>query len=1474
MNGHGTFSLHSSLIVLRSWWVDSCKSLNDDSKEGDKFVEISMNDDYFDLMILNNVDIIDFDDLIDAPLTVGMYDQFILYKEFGNSCSKIDGVIVNYKHDKMNEKLSLIVDVSNISPLMYFDKAKFKIKEMYLMKQFEDMDISKDDPENTNTTNILTRSRRRMLGFTKTINLPLPSFSGTYDIKIGNTKIGSCSPSIVPLFNIIAGFSLDFSWDWSLFKPVPVLDLISGRIGVEGGVDTSITCTFDDSLTNQDGYYDINVFSKEIDFVKLRASIGPLVITVTPFIGIGASILRPAFDLTLSASTHVSGSIVAIASWSRSQGFFGDIEREFNEAYLNLDNSIEYTGKDGRVESSFSINVEPGIKFGLWSVDLLYVSAPMEFPKIRGELGVGDDFCDLDGYYDLELNLYGDFTISFSFGILPISIFGFTIFDSVSWTPQDPLFSKTLFVYTNSFGCVSIDDIDSDSLFEGAFEEFYYNDNGYILIELNEFLFLDTLVEHRVNWYEANAYCSMHYGTSLATIDDSSAYSALYSLVDLHRPYELYDGIGYEPHIGCYLDKSENKWKWISDNSYLDSSLSNTLIDEYSIPEYDFEICSVFSVSRSFDSHEGLYPNRCSTKRHAFVCDAPDVIVYDEKYIGVYTYTGNYNEYYDWYDANSYCNDTFGTELATILSSNDNEMVVNILSQIKNGDEYRSENDLLNAAWIGINGVISFDNFTWQDGRDSYTTGYNNWYSGWNINTGSDNCGTINHFNTGGDDDDKWVPLSCDSLSNVFVCNRPDAFNFLEYKDYVGVEAVNYGLTFDEANYMCETTFGTTLASIHSLRDNNNLATIASQMEWDLTGQITSGWIGLSDSNIEGTFLWNDNTVLTYTNWHINTTSAPISTNFDCVLMHADNDNMWFDDDCDARLHFFWCNREKTIYEYNKYIGINTHSDSDSLTYTFDEANNYCLSNYGTTLASIHSSSDQADIVEIFNIITYDQSNSVWIGATNIQGSTNFEWLDGTPVDYTSWYPNEPNSDSVSCGDLRFKWNGLWNDRRCGNTLMAFICNRPNVEIITNNYIGVYSHSETYTFTQANAYCSDTYGTTLASILNEDEWNEALGIFMAFDNSSLWIGLNDESSEGNFKWVDGFSSSYIYNEAWYDNEPNSESNNVEDCVEMRSNFDGYWNDQDCGTSQNGFICNQPILTYSDGHYIGVNFHHTDGDYLAYDDANNYCNTHYGTTLATQMSDNDINGDERNNELVNVFNSLLITNNMAWIGLSDSITEGVYQWIDGSQTTVSQYDSHWRANQPKGDSTSLSKDCVYLNGDDSIDDDINIGFSTTNCLIEYQYAFICNNKYNIVRYNNYIGVTLHNSISDQLDFFDWYTAENYCNTHFGTNLASVHSTDEFDDLNYVYQEKVFVYNTDVWIGLHYNDNNQFEWIDGTTTTGDDDDFDYNSLWDTNEPNNYNSNAFNNVCVYLSQHNGQLIDDDCSGIQLAAFICNAN
>ena len=74
--------------------------------------------------------------------------------------------------------------------------------------------------------------------------------------------------------------------------------------------------------------------------------------------------------------------------------------------------------------------------------------------------------------------------------------------------------------------------------------------------------------------------------------------------------------------------------------------------------------------------------------------------------------------------------------------------------------------------------------------------------------------------------------------------------------------------------------------------------------------------------------------------------------------------------------------------------------------------------------------------------------------------------------------------------------------------------------------------------------------------------------------SSLWIGLSDSESEGNFIWVDGKGIG-PWN-GWGPGEPNGDRR--ENCVEMR---DYGWNDHFCDEKR-PFICKMPASTDPSG----------------------------------------------------------------------------------------------------------------------------------------------------------------------------------------------------------------------------------------------------------------------------------------------------
>ena len=110
------------------------------------------------------------------------------------------------------------------------------------------------------------------------------------------------------------------------------------------------------------------------------------------------------------------------------------------------------------------------------------------------------------------------------------------------------------------------------------------------------------------------------------------------------------------------------------------------------------------------------------------------------------------------------------------------------------------------------------------------------------------------------------------------------------------------GLNFTNALKYCQQTFGTSLASIHSVSDAQEAENLGGLCYNDRC------WIGLSDMNNEkyrnkSGWIWSDDTSFDYENWGSGEPSQ--SGNEDCVWIRPDG--KWNDVGCDATMHFL-CN--------------------------------------------------------------------------------------------------------------------------------------------------------------------------------------------------------------------------------------------------------------------------------------------------------------------------------------------------------------------------------------------------------------------------------------------------------------------------------------------------------------------------------------------------------------------------------------
>eukprot|EP01083_Nonionella_stella_P138209 420593_1 len=70
-------------------------------------------------------------------------------------------------------------------------------------------------------------------------------------------------------------------------------------------------------------------------------------------------------------------------------------------------------------------------------------------------------------------------------------------------------------------------------------------------------------------------------------------------------------------------------------------------------------------------------------------------------------------------------------------------------------------------------------------------------------------------------------------------------------------------------------------------------------------------------------------------------------------------------------------------------------------------------------------------------------------------------------------------------------------------------------------------------WSDANKYCIDNYGTTLATFHNENDAQDLTKIVQ----NGYWVGLSDISTQGVWRWVDS-NEQLSTNQYWYPGEPN------------------------------------------------------------------------------------------------------------------------------------------------------------------------------------------------------------------------------------------------------------------------------------------------------------------------------------------------
>lgn len=238
-------------------------------------------------------------------------------------------------------------------------------------------------------------------------------------------------------------------------------------------------------------------------------------------------------------------------------------------------------------------------------------------------------------------------------------------------------------------------------------------------------------------------------------------------------------------------------------------------------------------------------------------------------------------------------------------------------------------------------------------------------------------------------------------------------------------------------------------------------------------------------------------------------------------------------------------------------------------TLTWEEAKAACEAK-GGHLATITSQEEQK-MIESLNT----QNSKLWIGGYK-NSAGQWCWVTGEPWEYQNWGDGEPNNSSNVVADESCVavWPVKWNDLANSNTYeqSGYICEweasdaaeETQVEGYTGHLYEFYTLPESewesgpITWQQAEKRC-EWKGGHLAVIESSTENFLLYSAMKAKGYENAYFGFSDESSEGNWKWVDGTSTAYTN---WHSGEPNNQDG-IEHYAMFYEKFqDGTWNDAD------------------------------------------------------------------------------------------------------------------------------------------------------------------------------------------------------------------------------------------------------------------------------------------------------------------------
>ena len=414
-----------------------------------------------------------------------------------------------------------------------------------------------------------------------------------------------------------------------------------------------------------------------------------------------------------------------------------------------------------------------------------------------------------------------------------------------------------------------------------------------------------------------------------------------------------------------------------------------------------------------------------------------------------------------------------------------------------------------------------------------------------------------------------------------------------------------------------------------------NLVTINTQAEQDWLvstfGGTESLWTGLTDEATAGQYTWASGETSTYTNWYSGEPSSSADHVQDYVYINYGQPGKWDDLENEYQLRGIV---ENKFFEYNgsKYLltGPGTWQQAQAQAQSL-----------GGNLVTINNQAEQDWLVSTFGV-----TEDLWIGFTDEVTEGQYKWASSETSTYTNWSPGEPNN-SENEDYVEIIGNGKWND------LPSTSSRRGIVEIKFFEYNGsIYRLTTAGTWQQAQLQ-AQSLGGNLVTINTQAEQDWLVSTFGGTE--SLWTGLTDEATAGQYTWASGETSTYTN---WYSGEPSSSADHVQDYVYINYGQPGKWDDLENEYQLRGIVENK-FFEYNGSKYLL---------------------TGPGTWQQAQAQAQSLGGNlvTINNQaeqdwLVSTFG---VTEDL-WIGFTDEVTEGQYKWASSETSTY----TNWSPGEP-------------------------------------------------------------------------------------------------------------------------------------------------------------------------------------------------